>query len=101
MVFWDVMLFSLVDRYLFPHSAHSSTLNMEGTGVSKVLVRTYQTTWCHMPGDPDLNLYIHCYENLRSQIVHSICQTRGCKLGCMSIDQLGNDYPYNQGLLGD
>jgi hypothetical protein len=40
---------SLHRNQLLPHSAYSSTLKMEVTCSSKMIVMIYQITWCHSP----------------------------------------------------
>jgi hypothetical protein len=75
MVFWDVKLCSLVDRYecftgyCYLHLQSRSSLKMETTGFSEMLVPIYQTTRCHITEDHNLN--IHCHEKLtRSQCIN-------------------------------
>jgi hypothetical protein len=51
---------------IFPHLASSTTLKMEAARSSKMLVPIYQTTWHHIPEDPNHN--IHSHENIKSYI---------------------------------
>jgi hypothetical protein len=59
-VFWDVMIYSLVDRY----QGSARTLKMETADSSETLATLYQITRRHIPYDN--NLHSNCRQNLKS-----------------------------------